>query len=152
MNKVLYAILFCLISSMNAMDFSPLNIALSIQIENENLPAIEALLNQGANPNQRLPELTSTGKVKIDELPLTRATSKGNIAMIALLLQAGADPSLRNASGETALEMAQRSTRNLEAIRLMFNPHNNVLSEAELKNQEIIQLLESYLPTKNKLS
>lgn len=128
----------------NSMDLGPFaSNAFSNAIEREDIATLESLLTAGANPNLRLPALTSLGKTQTDELPLTRATSKGNIAIIRLLIKAGADQSLKNKGGETALDMARRSAENLAAIRHMFDPNDNTPSAAELNQKEIIHLLEN---------
>ena len=52
--------------------------------------------------------------------PLTVAASTGNAAVVALLLDAGADPNTTAAESETALMTAARTGR-VEAIKSLLN-------------------------------
>lgn len=74
--------------------------------------AVSALLASGANVNER----TSGGQT-----PLILATIFGHTHLLPLLLQAGADPHLRDNLGLNAIDWAQRRGAT-EAISLFSNP------------------------------
>ena len=74
--------------------------------------AVSALLANGANVNER----TSGGQT-----PLILATIFGHTHLLPLLLEAGADPHLRDNLGLNAIDWAQRRGA-AEAIRLFNNP------------------------------
>ena len=68
------------------------------------------LLERGADPNYYK-----------DETPLHRMVLHGELRMIRLLLQFGADPDQKNNAGETALQHARRRG-NLAIIKLLEGP------------------------------
>ena len=74
---------------------SPLTIA---AVDDANLPAIRHLLDAGVNPDAANGEL---------EAPLHRAVSNAAAGIVAALLDAGADSTLQDDSGQTPLDLAQ---------------------------------------------
>ncbi|MCW3055013.1 MAG: Ankryin [Chthonomonadales bacterium] len=62
------------------------------------LPLVYLTTFAGADPNR--------GEAQ-GETPLMAAVSRGNLAIVALLLTKGANVSARNADGQTALKIAQ---------------------------------------------
>ena len=70
---------------------------------NDNLPAVQALLDAGANPNREQP----------GETALMFAALANNPAMVQALLKAGANPNAKTASGHTALTFWARRHGNL---------------------------------------
>ena len=82
--------------------------------------AVSALLANGANVNER----TSGGQT-----PLILATIFGHTHLLPLLLQAGADPHLRDNLGLNAIDWAQRRGAN-EALQLFNNPKTSAPAPA----------------------
>lgn len=78
--------------------------------QNDDLPAAQALVKQGANPK---------AANRYGVTPLTLACTNGNAAMVTLLLKAGADANTVLAGGETALMTAARSG-NVETVRALI--------------------------------
>jgi ankyrin repeat protein len=78
------------------------------------LDLIEALLERGANPNQRTDTTPVHGLMQFDgswvnfdgQTPFIRAALSGDIQVMRLLLQHGADPNLATNQGSTALMAA----------------------------------------------
>lgn len=85
--------------------------------------AVKELLGKGADIN-------STGGGTIDYSPLMWAAGNGNIGIMRLLLERGADPNLRNGRGVTALLPAAQDGR-LDAVRLLLDRGANVHSEVK---------------------
>jgi len=78
------------------------------------LPLIKALLAKGANPNLRTDTVPVHGLMQFDaswvnfdgQTPFVRAALSGDIEVMRLLLQGGADPNLATTQGTTALMAA----------------------------------------------
>ena len=56
------------------------------------------------------------------ETPLHRAAAYGNIAIIEMLLGAGADPSLKDANGDTPISWGSWHLRDSDILRLLVYP------------------------------
>lgn len=85
--------------------------------------AVMELLGRGANIN-------STKGGHLDFSPLMWASEEGNIGMLRLLLDSGADPDLRNRRGVCALLLAANKGRP-DAVRLLLNKGANVHFETQ---------------------
>ena len=80
----------------------------------ENLALVETLLARGADVDHRSCHYVPDSPLKdrssylraVGATPLTLASSAGNAAAVRALLDAGADPSLVQCDGRTALELA----------------------------------------------
>ena len=78
------------------------------------LPLIKALLRKGANPNQRTDTVPVHGLMQFDgswvnfdgQTAFIRAALSGDIEVMRLLLEHGADPNIATAQGTTALMAA----------------------------------------------
>ncbi|TRZ49354.1 ankyrin repeat domain-containing protein [bacterium] len=75
--------------------------------------AVMDLIEKGANIN-------STGGGPLDFSPLMWASNEGNISLLGLLLNRGADPNLRNRRGSSALLLAA-ITGHLDVVRLLLD-------------------------------
>lgn len=84
--------------------------ALTFACEINYLPAIKALLENGAKPNPT--------DVNGNIMPLHFAVSHNNIEVVKLLLKYGADPNIKNDRGESPLMMA-----------LNYNKYNKIMEE-----------------------
>jgi len=69
-------------------------------IKQNNIEGVRKLLQEGVDPNQLVP--TNTGAV----LPLFESVKSGNLNIVNLLLDKGADINIRNSVGYTALHAA----------------------------------------------
>ena len=87
------------------------------------------LLEHGADPNAETTPGQTTSSFMRDirtcgEAPLHRAAAYADLAIIDLLLDAGADRTLRDANGDSALTWASRHLRPGAILqRLAFEPH-----------------------------
>ena len=117
------------------------------------LDLIKALLAKGANPNQRTDTTPVHGLMQFDgswvnfdgQTPFIRAALSGDIQVMRLLLQHGADPNLATNQGSTALMAAaginwipaQTFTRSeaeyLEAVKLCLERGADVNATNSLK-------------------
>jgi uncharacterized protein len=117
------------------------------------LDLIKALLAKGANPNQRTDTTPVHGLMQFDgswvnfdgQTPFVRAALSGDIQVMRLLLQHGADPNLATTQGSTALMAAaginwipaQTYTRSeaeyLEAVKLCLERGADVNATNSLK-------------------
>jgi len=88
-----------------------------------NEPAVMELLGKGANIN-------STGGRTLDFSPLMWASEQGNVGMLRLLLDRGADPNVRNSRGVTALMLAATKGY-LDAVRLLLDRGSSVHFETQ---------------------
>jgi ankyrin repeat protein len=78
------------------------------------LPLIEELLKKGADPNRRTDTVPVHGLMQFDgswvnfdgQTPFVRAALSGDIEVLRLLLEHGADPNLATSQGSTALMAA----------------------------------------------
>jgi ankyrin repeat protein len=78
------------------------------------MPLIQALLAKGADPNRRTDTVPVHGLMQFDgswvnfdgQTPFIRAALSGDIAVMRLLLEHGADPNIATAQGSTALMAA----------------------------------------------
>jgi ankyrin repeat protein len=78
------------------------------------LPLIKALLKKGANPNARTDTVPVHGLMQFDaswvnfdgQTPFVRAALSGDIDVMRLLLESGADPNIATTQGTTALMAA----------------------------------------------
>jgi ankyrin repeat protein len=89
------------------------------------LTGLHLLLSEEADPNAR----TEIGLVTycfmrdvrtVAETPLHRAAAYGSIEIIRTLIEADADPSLRDAHGESPLSWASRHWRDGDILRLLL--------------------------------
>jgi ankyrin repeat protein len=79
----------------------------------DHLEFIKKLLDQGANPNARAIDSTETRTIftmqwlyEDGATPFLRAAQSGDIALMRLLLERGADPKIATRNGDTALMVA----------------------------------------------
>lgn len=92
-------------------------------------PVVKVLLKAGANPNAKTKRGMETGTFMRDartrgETPLHRAAACGTAATIQLLLDAGADKTLLDAHGDSALSWASWHRRPVAILRLLcFGDH-----------------------------
>lgn len=87
-------------------------------IEQMNLKKVQAMLDAGANPNQKNDQTRDTALDKL--IGTTIATRPHAAKLIALLIKAGADPFLRARSGESsAFELAMRTLDSDHLARAM---------------------------------
>ncbi|MBL8519578.1 MAG: ankyrin repeat domain-containing protein [Betaproteobacteria bacterium] len=90
---------------------------------------VQVLLNAGADPNARTKKGKPTGAFMRDartrgETPLHRAAACGTESTLQMLLDAGADKTLRDAHGDSALAWASWHRRPAGVLRLLcFGPH-----------------------------
>lgn len=91
-----------------ATDHGVLPLHEAIEGDWESPAAVSVLLKHGANANGRLPD---------GRTPLMLAVSQTSVDCVQLLLDAGADPKLRDRSGKDALRYAQKSAK-------MWTKHN----------------------------
>ena len=54
------------------------------------------------------------------ETPLHRATAYGNVAIIKMLLDAGADPAMKDANGDTPISWGSWHLRDSDVLRLLL--------------------------------
>lgn len=85
---------------------------------------IKYLLSKRADPNARAAEGVETGSFMRDvqvvgETPLHRAAAYQSKATIELLLEKGADKTLRDGRGESALSWASRHWRKRDILKLL---------------------------------
>jgi hypothetical protein len=91
-------------------------------------PIVELLLRNEANPNLATKPGVETGAFMRDtrtraETPLHRAAAFGDEEMISLLLEAGADKTLRDANGDSPLSWASWHLRPGKILKLLaFEP------------------------------
>jgi uncharacterized protein len=89
------------------------------------------LLRAGANPNAATVAGAATGAFMRDartrgETPLHRAAAFGTPATLRLLLDAGADPTRRDANGDTPLAWASWHRRPVEVLRLLLHGEHRI--------------------------
>ena len=74
---------------------------------------IQLLLDQGLNPNALCSKSILGGRHTISGTPLTRSCEDGDrcLEVAKLLLKAGADQSIKNNAGETALTIAEKKSK-----------------------------------------
>lgn len=99
------------------------------------LTGMHLLLSEEANPNAR----TEIGVITycfmrdvrtVAETPLHRAAAYGSIEMIRTLIEAGAEPALRDAHGESPLSWASRHWRDGDILRiLLFDEYAGTIPE-----------------------
>lgn len=87
-------------------------------------PIVKALLDHGANPNLGTKAGVETGAFMRDvrtraETPLHRAAAYGDAEMISLLLEAGADKTIRDCNGDSPLTWASWHLRPGSILRLL---------------------------------
>lgn len=82
---------------------------LALAVSNEDTRLVEALIAQGSNVNS-----TDAG----GNTPLCLSTLFGNLELVSLLLNKGADASLRNHEGYSALDIARRN-RHVKIIEVL---------------------------------
>jgi uncharacterized protein len=83
----------------NSMGWSPLNFVVTTHRHNPEM--VRVLLEHGADANRRKGSIT----------PLMYAVRKRDLETVKLLIRYGADPSLQNHRGETALSISTDSIR-----------------------------------------
>lgn len=115
---------------------------LHIAASNGDMEVVAELLNAGANPNiatrkgltafyfaakhnnhvimNQLVNNSNFEKNKIETSPLYHAAYFGNIDIVNLLLQVGADPNAKNIAGNTLLHMAA-SNGHIEVLQVLLN-------------------------------
>jgi len=103
------------------------------------LDLIKVLLAHGAHPNAQLKTPTlqrahTPGESTLDEgaTPLMRAAKNGDAAAIRLLLAGGADPSLREKKGATALMFAAGLGRGLGVFAKDYGTEADLLEATKL--------------------
>ena len=89
------------------------------------LPAVQRLIKQGANVN---------AKNAYGATPMSEAAVTGNAALLEALLKAGADAESANADGQTALMVVAR-TGNVEAARVLITRGANVNAVEKWRGQ-----------------
>ena len=121
----------------NEFDSSGLTALIHAVILNQK-EGVLGLLNAGANVNVSDDILNDT--------PLHYAISQGNVFLVRLFVQNGADLSLRNKDGISAIDLAQRS-RNEEIKRLILiqQKRPEVAKKQEIKVMEAVKV-ESVVP------
>lgn len=78
-------------------------------VANGHVETAKALIGAGANPD--------IAETRFGTTPLMEATRKGNVDLVKLLVESKADKSVRDRSGETALDKAKRErNRELQSI------------------------------------
>lgn len=85
---------------------------------------VETLLRNGANPNLRTKAGVETGAFMRDvrtraETPLHRAAAYGDVEMISLLLEHGADKTIRDCNGDSPLSWASWHLRPGSILQLL---------------------------------
>jgi ankyrin repeat protein len=121
---------------------SPLCMAINNIEEHNNISIIEMLLENGADLNidasflhacdkkdSTIIKLLVKYKLSINriingETGLNRAISKNNLETVEILLNAGADPNVKNVSGKCALEIALETHKNIEILKLLLKLTN----------------------------
>uniref|UniRef100_A0A0G4HXG7 Uncharacterized protein n=1 Tax=Chromera velia CCMP2878 TaxID=1169474 RepID=A0A0G4HXG7_9ALVE len=83
------------------------NSVLMLAIQKENVEMVEYLLAQPGSATQTVVNIPDSQ----DRTPLFRAAAGGHILLVELLLRRGADPSLKDASGNTALAVAEEARK-----------------------------------------
>jgi ankyrin repeat protein len=111
----------------------------------DHLEFIKKLLNKGANPNARAVDSTETRTIftmqwlyEDGATPFLRAAQSGDVALMKVLLQYGADPMIATKNGDTALMVAAgigwvegvtfewSDKENLEAVKMCLELGNDV--------------------------
>ena len=117
----------------------------------DNLGA-EIMLKQGADPNGRDYQVDCVGGMEPDT-PLVVAATTGNLEMVKVLLEAGANPNIPVSEGITSLLVAVEHDRaDIAELLLKHEADPNLKGlykkpievAKEKNNQEMIQLLEKY--------
>ncbi|MBA3954487.1 ankyrin repeat domain-containing protein [Candidatus Dependentiae bacterium] len=103
-------------------------------VDTNNLNIIQMLIDAGA-------EVNATDKDKKTPLHSSLVTFSPNKSIIKLLLQANANPLIKDVHGQTALDFAKLYTTLPESWKTQVN---------EAKQQEIIKLIEEYIQLLNK--
>lgn len=80
---------------------------LHVAVENNNLPLVKMLLEHKANPSLKT-KMTKENSNEITPLEVCIQQKPPQPKIIALLLQAGADPSVKNAEGQTLIKQAAK--------------------------------------------
>jgi cytohesin len=92
---------------------------------NERVEIVKMLLASGADVNKK----TLPGKPTLcfmrdanlkGETPLHRAAAYGNAIIIRMLLDAGADPSMKDANGDTPISWGSWYLRDADVLRLLL--------------------------------
>src|SRR6266581_3809228 len=83
---------------------------LHLAVLSNDLPAVQRLLQSGANPS---------AANRYGVTPLSLAAANGNAAIVEALLKAGADPKTNLPGGQTILMTAARSG-NADAVKLLL--------------------------------
>ncbi len=102
---------------------TPLHAATAKGFDPGTLECVQLLLEAGANPNAKaksgIPTATYYRDIKVvGETPLHLAAAYGSSAMIKVLLQYNADPSLKDDRGESPLTWYSRHQRTSKHVRL----------------------------------
>jgi hypothetical protein len=79
---------------------------------------VERLLAAGADPNALIPSKNALGMAE-SKTSLGQAAKRGNVEVVQMLLEAGADPDLANSNGFRPL-MAAASVGRLAVLRLLL--------------------------------
>lgn len=105
---------------------SSLEEALMSALFNYDTDLMRDILNTGLNPNFSTTEAKNT--------PLHIAAAEGHLEMVTLLVSRGADPSIRNADGQTALD---------NAIALLSR--GKLANSSEEEFEKVIRFLEEFM-------
>ena len=121
MKRLLTAILLALLASLPVGAQAPSPLLDETFVEKAGIDAYEDAIRNGADVNGRGPD---------DRVPLHYAVRWGTTAQVAALLDAGADPNLANAHGNSPLHWAASRWGNADKVRLLLGAGANVNAAA----------------------